>query len=88
MNDGSAVLRNKVPFLEISYPIPHVLNHQQDHETLTTITDQPQQGLNFYDEIVKVGVGSNLKGERPNADEVNELLRILKGGVILNVYPS
>lgn len=86
VSDSSVILANKVPFLEITYPIPHVLNNQNQHETFRTLKDVPEQGLNFYDEIVSIDVGGNAIGEKPNNSELSELVEILKGGVILNVY--
>ena len=88
VSDASVVFSNKVPFIEIEYPVPKILNHREQHETVKTYTDVPSQGLNFYEEIVAIQCAANAKGERPSKEEIDELISILKGGVILNVYSS
>lgn len=88
VSDASVVFSNKVPYVEIEYPVPLILNHREQHETVKTYTDVPTQGLNFYEEIVNIQCIANAKGERPSKEEMEELITILKGGVILNVYSS
>lgn len=88
VSDASVVFSNKTPFVEIEYPVPLILNNKEEHEARTTLTDVPTEGLNFYDDIVDIKCLSNAKGERPSVEEMNELISILKGGVILNVYTS
>ena len=88
VSDASVVFSNKVPYVEIEYPVPLILNNREQHETVKTYTDVPTEGLNFYEEIVNIQCLSNSKGERPSKEEMDELITILKGGVILNVYSS
>lgn len=83
VSDSSVVLGNKVPFLEITYPIPVVLDNHENHETRPTISDTIKEGLNFYEDIVHISTTTN-NGEYITSDEMDELISILKGGIILN----
>lgn len=83
VSDSSVVIFNKVPFVEISYPIPYILQDMEKKQTRRTISDKIQPGLNFYDEVRDVYVKSNVSDKMIDA-EYDELVNLLKGGVIYN----
>lgn len=81
VSDSSVVIFNKVPFVEISYPIPYILQDIEKKQTRKTISDKIQPGLNFYEEVRNVYVKSNVT-EKMLDTEYEELINLLKGGVI------
>lgn len=84
-NVGSSapIVFNKIPYLEITYPIAHITNNIETHRTFNTNQDIIKKGLNFYDTITKITMKEN-SDIVINDRELSELISLLKGGVIYN----
>ena len=83
VSDSSVILFNRVPFLEIEYPIPYKLKDYNKKRTRNTETEWIQKGMNFYDEIMDIRLKNETTVDMNNS-EIDELKSILKGGVIYN----
>ena len=83
VNDSSVILFNRVPFLEIEYPIPYKLKDYKKKRTSNTETEWIKKGINFYDEIMDIRLRTETT-EAMNNIEMDELKNILKEGVIYN----
>ena len=83
VSDSSVLLFNRVPFLEIEYPIPYKLKDYEKKRTRKTETEWVKTGINFYDEIMDIRLRTETT-EAMNNSEMDELKNILKGGVIYN----
>ena len=83
VSDSSVILFNRVPFLEIEYPIPYKLKDYKKKRTSNTETEWIKKGINFYDEIMDIRL-RNETTTAMNNSEMDELKNILKGGVIYN----
>ena len=83
VSDSSVILFNRVPFLEIEYPIPHKLKDYEKKRTRSTETEWIKRGMNFYDEIMEIRLKNETTVDMNNS-EIDELKSILKGGVIYN----
>ena len=82
ISDSSVLLFNKIPYIEISYHKPHILNNISKHSTRLTYTDVLHNGLNYYDEIINITCNSN--NIHLTEQEYEALKTALKGGVIYN----
>lgn len=82
VSDSSVLIFNKVPFIDISYPVPHIPVEAGTKMSLSTSTDTIKNGLNFYSNIASVSMKSN--DMYITKTEEDELVAILKGGVIYN----
>lgn len=83
VSDSSVILFNRVPFLEIEYPIPYKLKDYEKKRTRNTETEWMTKGMNFYDEILDIRLRNGITVDMNN-NEMDELMSILKGGVIYN----
>lgn len=83
VSDSSVLLFNRVPFLEIEYPIPYKLKDYKKKRTRKTETEWIKTGINFYDEIMDIRLRTETT-EAMNNIEMDELKNILKEGVIYN----
>lgn len=83
VSDSSVLLFNRVPFLEIEYPIPYKLKDYNKKRTRKTETEWIKTGINFYDEIMDIRLRTETT-ETMNNSEMDELKNILKEGVIYN----
>lgn len=83
VSDSSVLLFNRIPFLEIEYPIPYKLKDYKKKRTRNTETEWIKTGINFYDEIMDIRL-RNETTESMNNSEIDELKNILKEGVIYN----
>lgn len=81
--NSAPLVYNKIPYLEISYPIAHITNNIQTHRTFNTNQDVIKMGLNFYSVITKITMKDN-QDVVINDRELSELISLLKGGVIYN----
>lgn len=80
-SDASVMLFNSYPFLEISYPIPHILKEYEKKNVRLTASDLIDKGLNFYENISEIRM-KNSETEKINSEEISELMSLLTGGVI------
>lgn len=83
VTDGAVILFNKIPFLEIEYPLPYIENDREKLRTCTTCTETIAVGLNFFETVMDIQLRDS--GTKSfNESEYNELVELLKGGVIYN----
>ena len=80
-SDASVILFNSYPFLEIKYPIPHILKEYDKKNVRLTTSDLIDKGLNFYENISEIRM-KNSETEKINSEEISELMTLLTGGVI------
>lgn len=83
VGDSGVLIFNRVPYLDITYPIPHRVVDFNIKEGLNTSNDVIAPGLNFYEAIGSIDVKAS-QTVKPNADEIAELKSILMKGVIYN----
>lgn len=83
ISDSSVILFNRVPFLEIEYPIPYKFKDYEKKRTRNTETEWIKKGMNFYDEILDIKLRSGVTVDMNNSEN-DELMSILKGGIIYN----
>lgn len=83
VSDSSVLIGNKIPYLEISYPKPYILNNNSKHATRLTYTDVIHNGLNYYGEINEITCNENSPITLTEIERTN-LITALKGGVIYN----
>ena len=83
VSDSSVLLFNRVPFLEIEYPIPYKFKDYKKKKTRKTETEWIKKGINFYDEIMDIRLRTETS-EAMNNSEMDELKNTLKGGAIYN----
>ena len=81
VSDSSVIFFNKVPFIEIEYPVPHIVKDYEKKNVRNTVNDVITVGLNFYENISEIRLKSN-ESEKMNSEELSELTQILRGGVI------
>lgn len=81
VTDGSVIIFNKVPYIDIEYPIPYIPNQYTQKMVQNTCLDTIKYGLNFYDIIREIKLKDEIS-EKMSLIEENELRDILKGGVI------
>ncbi len=80
-SDASVILFNAFPFIEIEYPIPHILKEYEKKNVRRTTSDLISNGLNFYENISEIRMKDS-ESEKINSEEISELMTLLKGGVI------
>lgn len=83
VGSSTPITANKIPYIDIEYPIAHVSNNVINHRTFKGNQDVIKQGLNFFDTIVKIEMKDN-QNIQINDSEMSELISLLKGGVIYN----
>lgn len=83
VGSSSPILYNKIPYLEIEYPVAHITNNINEHRIFNTNQDVIKNGLNLYDVITKITMKEN-ESIIISETELNELITLLKGGVIYN----
>ena len=81
--NSAPIVYNKIPYLEIAYPIAHIANDISTHRTFNTSQDVIKAGLNFYSVITKITMRED-SDIIINNKELSELISLLKGGVIYN----
>lgn len=82
-SDSSVLIFNKIPFIDIKYPVVHINKNYSDKKPRNTSNDIIQKGINFYSDISRIDVKSNSEITMYDV-EMNELISALKGGVIYN----
>ena len=83
VGDSGTLLMNRHAFVDIDYPIPHVMRNYGDKKAYVTTIDTITEGLNFYETIASIEVKST-EATKMNEREMRELKSILLGGVIYN----
>lgn len=83
VGDSATILMNRNAFLDIEYPIPHIVNNYGEKNPHISVIDTITEGLNYYEHIASIEVKST-HDVKMNASEIAELKSILKGGVIYN----
>lgn len=83
VGSSTPILFNKVPYIDIEYPIAHITKNVTSHRTFKGNQDIIRQGLNFFDTIVKIEMKDN-QNIQISDTEMSELISLLKGGVIYN----
>lgn len=83
VSDSATILMNRNAFVDIEYPIPHVMNNYGEKKPHITVLDTITEGLNYYDHIASIEVKST-ENVKMNESEMEELKSILMGGVIYN----
>lgn len=82
-SDSAVATFNKVPYVDIKYPIPHILIDQNKKKPMLTNWDVLQRGINFYDSITDISMKSNQPISITDIEK-EALVTALKGGVIVN----
>lgn len=80
---GSLVVGNKIPYIDISYPVIISPKNIETKKPMNTVADTIKPGLNFFEHVTKVEVKINEK-QKISDTEMSELISLLKGGVIYN----
>lgn len=80
---SGVLLMNRNAFVDIEYPIPHVMNNYEEKKPHVTVIDTITEGLNYYEHIASIEVKST-QNVKMNESEMEELKSILMGGVIYN----
>lgn len=80
---GSLVVGNKIPYIDISYPVVVLPKDIGSKKPMNTVADTIKPGLNFFEHVTKVEMKSG-ETNRISDGEMSELISILKGGVIYN----
>lgn len=83
VGDSATILMNRNAFVDIQYPIPHVMNNYEEKKPHITVMDTITEGLNYYEHIASIEVKST-QNVKMNESEMEELKSILMGGVIYN----
>ena len=83
VGDVSPLLFNKTPFLEIEYPLPYIPLEVEKKQSRTTTNDTIKHGLNVFVEVTNLQLRSGQTHTMLQA-ETDELIDLLKGGVIFN----
>lgn len=83
VGDSGVLISNRVPYLDIKYPIPHIVRNYSEKTALATCNDVIKEGLNFYESIASIEV-KETQTTKPNAQEIAELKSVLMRGVIYN----
>ena len=86
ISDSSVLIGNKIPYIEISYPKPHILNNISKHSTRLTYTDVLHNGLNYYDEIINIS--EEKKNNRVLYDKKKELSKTLSASKAVTIDNS
>lgn len=80
---GSLVVGNKIPYIDISYPVVILPKDIGSKKPMNTVADTIKPGLNFFEHVTKVEMKINEK-QKISDTEMSELITTLKGGVIYN----
>lgn len=83
VSDSTPILFNKIPFIEIEYPIPYKVKDYEKKNVELTSQDTIKKGLNFYEIVTEIRLKDSVS-EQMNYSEESELVRLLMGGVIYN----
>ena len=83
VGSGSLVVGNKIPYIDISYPVLIVPHDIETKKPMNTVADNIKPGLNFFEHVTKVEMKTEEK-QKISDTEMSELITLLKGGVIYN----
>lgn len=83
VGDVSPLLFNKTPFVEIEYPLPYIPLEVEKKQARRTINDTIKHGLNVFEEITNLRLRDGQSHTMLQAEN-DELIDLLKGGVIFN----
>lgn len=83
VGSGSLVVGNKIPYIDISYPVLIVPKDIETKKPMNTVADTIKPGLNFFEHVTKVEMKTEEK-QKISGTEMSELVTLLKGGVIYN----
>lgn len=83
VGSSSPITFNKIPYIDIEYPIPIIPNNIENKKPMNTANDVIKEGINFFEHVLKI----EMKPGEPhtmNDEEMGKLISVLKGGVIYN----
>ena len=83
VGSSTPITFNKIPYIDIEYPIPIIPNGVENKMPMNTVNDVIKEGINFFEHVLNIEMK---QGEQHtmNEEEIENLISVLKGGVIYN----
>ena len=83
VGSSTPITFNKIPYIDIEYPIPIIPNNIENKKPMNTANDVIKEGINFFEHVMNIEMKPN-EPHTINEEEMGNLISVLKGGVIYN----